>query len=145
MGHLKQERSDGGDAFIPESAQVSGTSDGLAELLAEQYLREASGDECEEDTRDEEVSEELGGPFVESGPDAEFGPSRKKEPPQATSHPLRSPLPQAVGPLAIAAPDEEAVDEGAGDGPESNLAAETGSSMEPDIKIDSPSATALKT
>src|SRR5664279_1403148 len=42
---LKNERSDGADAFIPESDQTSGTSDDLAELLAEQYLREASGDE----------------------------------------------------------------------------------------------------
>jgi len=44
---LKNERSDGADAFIPETAQISGTSDDLAELLAEQYLREASGDENE--------------------------------------------------------------------------------------------------
>ena len=44
---LKNERSDGADAFIPEAAQISGTSDDLAELLAEQFLREASGDEDE--------------------------------------------------------------------------------------------------
>ena len=44
---LKNERSDGADAFIPETAQISGTSDDLAELLAEQFLREASGDEDE--------------------------------------------------------------------------------------------------
>ena len=44
---LKNERSDGADAFIPETAQISGTSDDLAELLAEQYLREASCDENE--------------------------------------------------------------------------------------------------
>lgn len=43
----KNERSDGADAFIPETAQVSGTSDDLAELLAEQFLRQASGDEDE--------------------------------------------------------------------------------------------------
>jgi hypothetical protein len=44
---LKNERSDGAEAFIPESAQISGSSDDLAELLAEQFLREASGDEDE--------------------------------------------------------------------------------------------------
>jgi hypothetical protein len=145
MSHLKQERSDGGDAFIPESAQVSGTSDGMAELLAEQYLRDASGDECEDDTRDEEVSEELGGPFVETRPDEEFGASRAEGPRPATGHPLRNPLPQAVGPLAVAAPDEDVADETASDGRKANLASETGSSMEPDIKIDSPASVALKT
>ena len=64
MSKLKQERSDGGDAFIPESAQITGTPDGVAELMGKQYLRGASGDESEGDTYDEEVTEELGGPFV---------------------------------------------------------------------------------
>jgi hypothetical protein len=54
----KQERSDGADAFIPESAQISGASDDLAELLAEQYLREASGDDNDKGARDDLVSEE---------------------------------------------------------------------------------------
>jgi hypothetical protein len=164
MSKLKQERSDGGDAFIPESAQISGTSDGVAELMAEQYLRGASGDECEEDTRDEEVSEELGGPFVESRPEEEFGATRKakdtstqsKETRQPTTHPLRIPLPQAVGPLAVAGPDED-VDEGestldrigaevtASEAGAARLASETGSVMEPDIKIESPASEALKT
>ena len=164
MSKLKQERSDGGDAFIPESAQISGTSDGVAELMAEQYLRGASGDECEEDPRDEEVPEELGGPFIESRPEDEFGSTRKPEDPsieskesrQATTHPLRIPLPQAVGPLAIAGPDEDA-DEGesvsdrtgvamaASEVRAASLASETGSTMEPDIKIESPASVALKT
>jgi hypothetical protein len=163
MGKLKQERSDGGDAFIPESAQISGTSDGVAELMAEQYLRGASGDECEEDTRDEEVPEELGGPFVESRPEEEFGATQKAEDTSTQSkskrrpatHPLRIPLPQAVGPLAVAGPDED-VDEGesASDrmGVEvatsavraAELASESGSIMEPDIKIESPASEALK-
>jgi hypothetical protein len=87
MSKLKQERSDGGDASIPESAQISGTSDGVAELMAEQYLRGASGDESEEDTRDEEVPEELGGPFVESRPEEEFGSTRKVALPACPEHP----------------------------------------------------------
>ena len=164
MSKLKQERTDGGDAFIPESAQISGTSDGLAELMAEQYLRGASGDECEEDTRDEEVPEELGGPFVESRPEEEFGSNRKSEDTtiqskgtrQRTTHPLRIPLPQAVGPLAVAGPDEDADDgESASDRigvpmaasetRAARLASETGSVMEPDIKIESPASEALKT
>jgi hypothetical protein len=164
MGKLKQERSDGGDAFIPESAQISGTSDGVAELMAEQYLRGASGDECADDTRDEEVTEELGGPFVESRPEEEFGSTRKAEDTSTHSkgtrlpatHPLRIPLPQAVGPLAVAGPDEDADDgESASDrigvpmaaseARAARLASETGSVMEPDIKIESPASEALKT
>jgi hypothetical protein len=164
MRKLKQERSDGGDAFIPESAQITGTSDGVAELMGEQYLRGASGDECEGDTYDEEVTEELGGPFVESRPEEEFGSNRKtedasiqvQETRQTTAHPLRIPLPQAVGPLAVAGPDED-VDEGesvsdrigvplaASEGRAARLASETGSTMEPDIKIESPASEALKT
>ena len=164
MGKPKQERSDGGDAFIPEAAQISGTSDGVAELMAEQYLRGASGDESAEDTRDEEVPEELGGPFVESRPEEEYGSTRKaedtstrsKETRQPTTHPLRIPLPQAVVPLAVAAPDED-VDEGASasdrigvpmatsEARAVRLASETGSVMEPDIRIESPASEALKT
>ena len=164
MSKLKQERSDGGDAFIPESAQISGTSDGVAELMAEQYLRGASGDECEEDTRDEEVPEELGGPFVESRPEEEFGSTRKVEDSstrckgtrRSAIHTLRIPLPQAVGPLAVAGPDEDA-DEGesvsdrigvamaASEVRAASLASETGSTMEPDVKIESPASEALKT
>ena len=164
MNKFKTQRSDDGDAFIPESAQISGTSDGVAELMAEQYLRGASGDECEGEARDEEVSEELGGPFVESRPDKEFGSTRKAEDTstqgkgrrQPTTQPLRIPLPQAVGPLAVAGPDED-VDDGesasdrigvplaASEVRTARLASETGSSMEPDIKIESPASEALKT
>jgi hypothetical protein len=117
---LKSERSDGADAFIPESAQIRGTSDDLAELLAEQYLREASGDDSEEGARDDVVPEELGGPFVESSPDAEFGETEKEERgdhirPDGTNRwaggPTRNPLPQAVGPLAIPSPDEDPEDQ----------------------------------
>jgi hypothetical protein len=164
MNKSKQERSDGGDAFIPESAQITGTKDDLAEILAEDYLRDASGDETEEE-RDEEVPEELGGPFVESRAEAEFGPDREdtkdpfltEGPRQKTMPPLRSPLPQAVGSLAIAAPDEDVEDvedEGTESNPdepmsasvrEANLTSESRSTMEPDIRIDSPASAALKT
>ena len=130
MNKSTQERSDGGDAFIPESAQISGTPDDLAEFLGEQYLREAVDDDGGEGSRDEEVTEELGGPFVESTPEQEFGPTQEgrsvgeagewaKETPTVRA---RSPFPQAVGSLAIAAPD--------------------GSTMEPAVNIESPSSNA---
>ena len=172
---LRHERSDGADAFIPESAQISGAVDDLAELLGEEYLREASGDDSEEGARDDVVSEELGGPFVESGPEVEYGATRKgrensyafeDETRWFVSGATRNPMPQAVGPLAIAAPDEDAQDtedtqgmedtEDTGDeGPEkarnesplsasesrqASLGAESGSQMEPIVEIDQPGA-----
>jgi hypothetical protein len=164
MNKSTRERSDGGDAFIPESAQISGTPDDLAEFSGEQYLREALDDDTGEGSRDEELTEELGGPFVESRPEEEFGPTREggracdvktgsEEAPTVRS---RSPLPQAVGPLAIAAPDEDGQGEvaekdrngrpiTASDVRAANLGAEPGSTMEPDIKLDSPRSRASGT
>ncbi len=130
MKKSTRERSDGGDAFIPESAQISGTPDDLAEFLGEQYLREAVDDDGGEGSRDEEVTEELGGPFVESAPEQEFGSTQEGRnvgearggAEETLTVRVRSPLPQAVGPLAIAAPD--------------------GSTMEPEVNIESPSSNA---
>jgi hypothetical protein len=163
VSRLKHERSDGADAFIPESAQISGAVDDLAELLGEEYLREASGDDSEEGARDDAVSEELGGPFVESGPEEEYGATRKgrensyaveDETRWFVSGPTRNPMPQAVGSLAIAAPDEDTQDtedEGRekarnessladSEARQASLGAESGSRMEPAVEIDEPRA-----
>ena len=164
MNKSTRKRSDGGDAFIPESAQISGTPDDLAEFSGERYLRKAVDDDIGEGSRDEELTEELGGPFVESCPEEEFGPTREggracdvetgsEEAP--TVRP-RGFLPQAVGPLAIAAPDEDGQDEvteedrngrplAASDVRAANLGAEPGSTMEPDIKLDSRTSHASRT
>lgn len=136
----------------------------LVTIMAEEHLRGASGDEGAEDTRDTEVSEELGGPLVESRPAEEFGSTRKaadtstqstgSRPP--TARPLHIPLPQAVGPLAVAAPDEDIDDfRSAADRHRrtfatleeraARLVLERGSIIEPDIKIESPASEALKT
>ena len=158
-----QERSDGGDAFIPESAQISGTPDDLAEFLGEQYLREAVDDDDGEGSRDEEVTEELGGPFVETRPEQEFGSTQEggnvgDSPTGAEEVPtvrVRSALPQAVGPLAIAAPDEDGQGDrpgedrkgrplAASDARRANLGAESGSTMEPEVKFDSRSSNASR-
>jgi len=133
-------RSDDGDAFIPESAQKSGTSDGVAELLAEQYLRDASGDGSDETIRDEEVPEELGGPFVETRADEEFGATGKPAGVGLQNHgrkrrpnvPFRDPLPRAVGPLAVAGPDENSGNA------EAVLGLEKGSRLEPVVTVASP-------
>ena len=163
MNKLTRERSDGADAFIPESAQVSGTPDDLAEFLGEQYLREAVDNESDESSRDEAVTEELGGPSVESRPEEEYGPTRKRGDAddvraalaEAPTGMARSPLPQAVGSLAIAAPDEEGQGEGAEDDRDggrlaasdtraANLGTERVSVMEPEVKLDSLSSTASR-
>ena len=162
MNKSTRERSDGGDAFIPESAQISGTPDDLAEFSGEQYLREALDDDSGEGSRDEELTEELGGPFVESRPEEEFGPTRRSgnaaeiraELEEAPTRPLRCPLPEAVASLAVAAPDEdgqgeEAEDDGIGSlraasDVHANLGAEPVSSMEPDIRLDLPFSTASR-
>jgi hypothetical protein len=155
MNKSTRERSDGGDAFIPESAQISGTPDDLAEFAGEQYLREAVDDDIGEGSRDEELTEELGGPFVESRPEEEFGATweggkagdAKFGSAESPTVRLRIPLPQAVGPLAIAAPDEDGQGEvaeedrfgrplAASDTRAANLGAESGSTMEPEIKLD---------
>ena len=143
MNKLIRERSDGADAFIPESAQITGTLDDLAEFLGEQYLREAFDDDRGESSRDQAVTEELGGPFVESRPEEEFGPTRgggnaaeiRAELEESPTRPLRCPLPQAVASLAIAAPDED------GQGDEAGEDAERVSSLEPDIRLDGPTST----
>jgi len=158
-----QERSDGGDAFIPESAQISGTPDDLAEFLGEQFLRGAVDDDKGEGSRDEEVTEELGGPFVESRAEKEFGPSQEggsvgDSPAGAEESPtlrVRSPLPQAVGALAIAAPDEDGRDQvveedrngrllSGADARAATMGAESASSMEPVVKTEARSPIASR-
>jgi hypothetical protein len=73
-------RKDDANAFITEADQATGTPDDLAEHLAEEFLRSASsGEDMEEDARDEVLVEEIGGPFIESGPEEEFGTSLEPE------------------------------------------------------------------
>jgi hypothetical protein len=73
-------RKDDADAFITEAEAATGTPDDLAEHLAEEFLRSASsGEDMEEDARDEVLAEEIGGPFIESGPEEEFGTSLEPE------------------------------------------------------------------
>lgn len=50
-----------------------GEKDDLAEMLGEGAVESmTSGDQGAEKLRDEELTEETGGPFVETGPDTEF-------------------------------------------------------------------------
>jgi hypothetical protein len=91
-------RKDGADAFITEADQVTGTPDDLAEHLAEEFLRSASsGEDMEEDARDEVLAEEMGGPFIESGPEEEFGTSLEPELGEASGGGITAGLPGARG------------------------------------------------
>jgi hypothetical protein len=67
-------RSDDGDAFIPDPhGGPAHTDDDLAEELGEDFIAAAiSGETSAEDTRDAEVMEELGGPFIYTDAKTEF-------------------------------------------------------------------------
>jgi hypothetical protein len=69
-----QPRSDDGNAFIPDpEGGPARTSDDLAETLAEGFLQGATqDDEADDDALDGFVSEEIGGPFIETSAAAEF-------------------------------------------------------------------------
>jgi hypothetical protein len=67
-------RPDDGDAFFPDPGGGPATiSDDLAESLAEGYLASAtSAEEQGEERHEQQVEEELGGPFVPSTAGKEF-------------------------------------------------------------------------
>jgi len=100
-----KERSDAGDAFIPESDQRTGTLDELAEHLAEEHQREVLTGDSNSDDVDDTLAEEMGGSYLLSGAEDEFGKTALD--PNVPSDVERNPLPQAVGPLAIASLEEE--------------------------------------
>jgi hypothetical protein len=95
--HLK--RTDGADAFLgdPDDGGIR-TDDDLAEVLGEEFVHSATSAEAmTEDALDQVVSEEIGGPFVESTPEEEFADGTDaSNPPDAS----QEPLPLAVGGLA---------------------------------------------
>jgi hypothetical protein len=70
----KPQRRDDANAFIPESSLRTGTGDELAQQLAEGHQRAVTtGEDDAEDARDALQTEEIGGPFLVSGPEEEFG------------------------------------------------------------------------
>lgn len=125
---VRKRKPKDGDAFIRESEQVTGTRDDLAEMLAEQYLVTAvSGEESHEEAFNEVVPEELGGPFLETEADSEFGRT-VTEASEMFQHDVEErrrggiltveaePTPQAVGSLAIAPVEETLPGLAMGDG-----------------------------
>jgi hypothetical protein len=91
----RPKRSDDADAFIPDPAEGPAHSDDdLAESLAEEFIvAVTSAEEPGEDVRDEVLTEELGGPFLEVPASEEFDRATDaSNPPDAD----REPFPRAV-------------------------------------------------
>ena len=67
-------RTDSGDAFVPDPGEGRAhVKDALAEELAEGFLRGAtSGEDSLQEARDNEITDESGGPFVETTGKQEF-------------------------------------------------------------------------
>ncbi len=92
MKRKKRPRRGADDAFIPSERPKS--KDDLAELLAEQYLASAtSGEEQGEESQNEIVPEEDGGPFVYTRGKVEFAKGVDPSNPPGT---LREPLPSPM-------------------------------------------------
>jgi|tagenome__1003787_1003787.scaffolds.fasta_scaffold20739446_2 hypothetical protein len=104
------QRSDSGDAFIADPGDGPlRISDDLAATLAEDFVRSVtSGDDADEETREEVLPEEIGGPFLETSARTEFARGIDESNPADAE---AEPLPQAVGGLAQpaweTAPDED--------------------------------------
>jgi len=113
-------RTDDANAFLPDPEDgPAHTSDDLAESLAENFLQAATTGENQDDKMlDASVSEEIGGPFVETDIDDEVAFDEDgSNPPDAEP----SGLPQAVSGLATESTIEADLDRAAaqdGDGEE---------------------------
>ena len=84
------ERSDGGEAFLPDpfgskTSRGRSAEDPLAEALGKSFVSAAtSGEETTEDIRDELTTEEVGGPFVITRARDEFAADDDVPVPQAS-------------------------------------------------------------
>jgi len=87
----RSERSDGGDAFIPDPGDgPARTRDDLAEILAEDFVEAATrGNEVLEDDLDRTLPDEIGGPFVLTDEDEELADGEdESNPADANVEPL---------------------------------------------------------
>jgi hypothetical protein len=100
------DRSDHANAFMPDPEEGPAViGDDLAENLAEDFLRAATtGGNADIETLDEVVTEEIGGPFIETSALDEFGDSRDSMNPDDAEV---EPRPRAVHGLVDRAPDDE--------------------------------------
>lgn len=93
---IRRLRSDDADAFIrdPDSGPTT-TSDDLADALGRDFVTSATtGEDAADEDLDQEVPEDIGGPFLESEASREYDPHPDaSNPPDST----REALPTAMG------------------------------------------------
>jgi hypothetical protein len=99
-------RADSADAFIrnPDDGDMI-VNDDLAESLAEEFVHAAtSGENQGEDTQDQVVPEEIGGPFIETSAEEEFADGIDESNPSDAEV---EPMPRAVTGLSSRGPRGE--------------------------------------
>jgi len=104
--HAPGPRPDDADAFFPDPGDGPARApEDVSETLAEEFVQAATtGEDADEDQLDASFPEELGGPFVETGPAEELAEGTDEaNPPDAE----REPLPRPVAGLV----DDPTVDE----------------------------------
>src|SRR6185295_1532273 len=103
----RPERSDDGDAFIPDPGEgPARTRDDLAEILAEDFVEAATrGNEVLEDDLDRTLPDEVGGPFVLTDEDQELADGEDESNPADAEV---EPLPRANAGL-VQKPQQERV------------------------------------
>jgi len=108
-------RSDDGNAFLPDpEGGPARAPEDLAESLAEGFVEAAtSGEDRDEEVLDATFSEEMGGPFIETGPAEEMSGSVDDMNPADAD---REPLPLPVAGLVTDPNIDEELDAQAADG-----------------------------
>jgi hypothetical protein len=97
--HRRRERSDDGNAFIPDPGDGPARApDDLSERLAEEYVAAATSGEEPDEERDANVPEDIGGPFVETSANEELADDTDETNPADAT---REPLPRAIAADAI--------------------------------------------
>jgi hypothetical protein len=92
----KRGRSDTADAFLPDpdDGGPRRVDDDLAEMRGEDFVRAATtGEDVEDESLDEVVPEEYGGPFVETAASEEFAMGPDESNPEDA---MAEPLPRAI-------------------------------------------------
>ena len=119
-----QPRSDDAKAFLPDPDERGWrpVRDDLAETLGEGFVAAATtGENVEDETLDQIVPEEIGGPFIETRDTQEFALGSDDMNPEGAE---REPLPRAISGLVSAPLSEEMAAEqadGAEDGAQNGL------------------------
>lgn len=104
--HTPGGRPDDADAFFPDPGDGPARApEDVAETLAEEFVQAATtGEDADEDELDASFPEEIGGPFIETGPAEELAEGADEANPTDAE---REPLPRPVAGLV----DDPTVDE----------------------------------